>query len=65
MRLFGRKSTNRRCTDCRYYTMVEGHGYCAKSLPSHINIRLLSQEAIRRQCPRCPDEMTCEHWEAR
>jgi len=34
-------------------------------LPPNINIRLLSQEAIRRQCPRCPDEMTCDDWEAR
>ncbi len=65
MRLFGRKSnTNHRCPDCRFYIMVEGHGYCAKDVPPHVNVRLLSQEGVKRQCPRCPAEMTCPDWQA-
>lgn len=65
MKLFGRKSNQNRCPDCRHYAMVEGYGYCAKALPETVNIRLLSQAAIRRQCPRCPAEMTCEDWAAK
>lgn len=62
MRLFGRKQPQNRCPDCRHYAMVEGYGYCAKALPETVNIRLLSQDAIRRQCSRCPTEMTCGDW---
>ncbi|MBN1400500.1 MAG: hypothetical protein JXA74_06665 [Anaerolineae bacterium] len=63
MRLFGRKSSgSKRCPDCRYYVMVEGYGFCAKEVPSTVNVRLLSGDAIKRQCPRCPDEMTCGDW---
>lgn len=66
MGLFGRKSNGgQRCTDCRYYVMVEGYGYCAKDVPSHVNVRLLSQQGLKRVCPRCPEEMTCEDWQTK
>lgn len=67
MRLFGgRKSAGgKRCPECRFYMMVEGYGYCAKSVPSNVNVRLLSQEGVKRQCPRCPAEMTCDDWQAK
>jgi len=64
MRLFGRKTlVKHRCPDCRYYIMVEGHGYCSKDVPPHVNVRLLSQEGVKRQCVPCPPEMTCDSWE--
>ena len=63
MRLFGRKSaTKTRCPDCRSYIMVEGYGFCSKDVPPNINVRFLSGEGIKRQCPQCPEEMTCEFW---
>ncbi|MCE5259283.1 MAG: hypothetical protein LLG44_09550 [Chloroflexi bacterium] len=65
MGLFGKKNKNQRCPECRYYLMVEGHGYCAKAVPATTNLRMLSGNAIRRECPRCPDEMTCEDWAAK
>ena len=66
MSLFGRKSSSKqRCPDCAFYVMVEGHGFCARAVPSHVNVRLLSQQGIKRQCPRCPEEMTCEAWQAK
>lgn len=66
MGLFGRKAgAKNRCPDCRFYAMVQGHGYCAKSVPATVNIRLLSQEAIKRQCVPCPEQMTCEDFQAR
>jgi len=66
MGLFGRKKrSNNRCPECRFYAMVEGYGYCAKALPPSVNIRLLSQEGLKRQCPRCPEEMTCADWQAK
>jgi len=66
MGLFGRKKKGgKRCPECRSYAMVEGYGYCTKDLPSTINIRLLSQDGIKRQCPKCPDAMTCESWTAK
>jgi len=42
MRLFGRKNSKNRCPDCRYYAMVEGHGYCTRNLPDTVNVRLVS-----------------------
>jgi hypothetical protein len=45
--------------------MVEGHGYCAKDVPEHVNVRFLSGSGVKRQCVRCPDEMTCAGWEAK
>ncbi len=66
MRLFRKKQTEgRRCSECRYYVMVAGHGYCAKDVPPSINVRLLSPEGIRRRCTPCPAEMTCPSWDAR
>jgi hypothetical protein len=65
MKLFGRKPAAQRCPDCKFYAMVEGYGYCGKDLPGHVNIRLLSSAALKRQCPRCPEAMTCEAWQAR
>lgn len=62
MRLFGRSKSAQRCPECRHYAMVEGYGYCAKDVPDSVNIRLLSQRAITRQCSRCPEEMTCSSW---
>jgi hypothetical protein len=66
MGLFGRKGGGRnRCPECKFYAMVQGNGYCAKNVPATVNIRLLSQEAIRRQCTRCPDQMTCSDFQAK
>lgn len=66
MGLFGRKSNGKnRCPDCRFYVMVEGKGYCAKALPATLNVRMLSQDGVKRQCPRCPDAMTCGDWVAK
>ena len=65
MGLFGRKRAKNSCPDCRFYVMVEGHGYCAKDVPSTVNVRLLSGEGLKRQCVRCPQEMTCEAWQAK
>lgn len=65
MRLFGRKNAKNRCPDCRYYAMVEGYGFCTRSIPSTVNVRLLSGAALKRQCSRCPDEMTCDDWDAK
>ncbi len=64
MGLFGRKRSKKgqRCPECAHYAMVEGHGYCTKDLPDSVNIRLLSGAAIKRQCERCPEAMTCESW---
>ena len=63
MGLFGRKRAARRCPDCRYYVMIEGYGYCSKDVPGNVNVRLLSTQGARRQCVRCPAEMTCDNWE--
>ena len=66
MPLFGRKSSGgKRCPECRYYAMVEGYGYCAKDVAASVNIRLLSGPAIKRQCEKCPEAMTCETWTAK
>jgi len=64
MGLFGKKNA-KRCPECKYYVMVEGYGYCAKAIPATVNIRLLSSNALRRECQRCPKEMTCEDWTAK
>lgn len=64
MGLFGRKKGNR-CPECKSYLMVEGHGFCAKAMPESMNMRMLSGAAIKRQCPRCPDEMTCGDFTAK
>jgi len=63
MPLFGRKNSGRRCPDCGYYLMLEGYGYCAKAVPTTVNVRQLSREGILRQCVRCPAEMTCPDWQ--
>ena len=64
MRLFGRKNTaTSRCPDCRYYMPVQTRGYCARAVPAGVNVRLLSQEGIRRQCTPCPAELTCADWQ--
>jgi hypothetical protein len=65
MGLFGRKNGGRRCPDCKSYVMVEGYGYCAKSVAANINVRMLSAAALKRQCVRCPDEMTCGDWQTK
>jgi hypothetical protein len=65
MKLFGRKESAKRCPDCRNYAMVEGYGYCAKDLDASINVRMLSGAAIKRQCVRCPEAMTCDAWTAK
>jgi hypothetical protein len=65
MKLFGRKDLDKRCPDCRNYNMVEGYGYCSKGVDPSINMRMLSAAAIKRQCVRCPQEMTCDAWAAR
>jgi len=65
MRLFGRKNAGHRCPECRFYAMVEGYGYCARGVPSHIDVRFLSQEGLKRQCSRCPEDMTCGDWQAK
>ena len=62
MRLFGRKSAQNRCPECRSYVMVEGYGFCSKDVPAEINVRFLSGAGIKRQCPKCPEAMTCESW---
>ena len=63
MALFGRRSQNtNRCPECKHYVMVEGYGYCGKEVPAHVNLRMLSTANLKRQCPRCPDEMTCSDW---
>ena len=49
MGLFGKKNA-KRCPECKYYVMVEGYGYCAKAIPATVNIRLLSSNALRREC---------------
>ena len=64
MPLFGRKNAKNRCSDCRYYAMVEGYGYCTHGIPATVNVRLLSGAAIKRQGTRCPAEMTCDDWDA-
>ena len=64
MRLFGRKSAGTsRCPDCRYYMPLESRGYCTRGVSAGVNVRLLSQEGIKRQCTRCPAEMTCADWQ--
>jgi len=65
MGLFGRKQGGRRCPECKSYVMVEGYGYCCKAVPASTNVRLLSGPALKRQCPRCPEAMTCEDWQAK
>lgn len=65
MGLFGRKNNKNRCPDCRFYMMVEGYGYCAKDVPPTVNVRLLSTAGVKRQCVRCPQEMTCDAWQAK
>lgn len=65
MALFGKKDKGQRCSDCKFYVMVEGYGYCAKSIPAGVDIRMLSGAGLKRQCPRCPAEMTCSEWVAR
>ena len=64
MGLFGRKAAKNRCPECRYYVMLEGYGYCSKDVADGVNAKRLSPEGVRRQCPRCPEEMTCEDWQA-
>ncbi|MHB1294281.1 MAG: hypothetical protein ACYC4R_04705 [Anaerolineae bacterium] len=64
MGLFGRKKGNR-CPECKSYVMVEGYGYCAKTIPEGTNLRMLSGASLKRQCPRCPAEMTCDDWTAK
>lgn len=64
MRLFGRKSAGtNRCPDCRFYMPVKMQGYCTRAVPVGVNVRLLSQEGIMRQCAPCPAEMTCPDWQ--
>lgn len=65
MRLFGRKNQAQRCSDCRFYALVEGKGFCSKDVPAHVNVRLLSSEGVKRQCSPCPAEMTCASWVAK
>ena len=65
MGLFGRKTAKNRCPDCCFYVMVEGHGFCAKDAPSNVDVRRLTGPGIKRLCPRCPAEMTCESWTAK
>ena len=62
MGLFGRKRSGNRCPDCRFYVMVEGYGYCSKDVAENINVRMLTAEGAKRQCVRCPQEMTCSDW---
>ena len=67
MGLFSRKSqkSGSSCSDCRYYVMLNGHGYCGKDVPSMIDVRFLSPDGIKRHCVTCPESMTCPMWEAR
>jgi len=66
MRLFGRKGGGKnRCPECRFYVMIEGYGYCSKAVAEKVDVRLLSTQGARRQCVRCPSEMTCDDWQAK
>jgi len=65
MALFGKKNSARRCPDCKHYAMIEGYGYCAKALPATVDFRMVSGSSLKRQCPRCPAEMTCADWSAK
>jgi hypothetical protein len=65
MALFGKKKEDQRCTNCRNYVLVNNAALCAKKVPAYINIRLLSQDGLRKQCPRCPASMICSDWTAR
>ncbi|MGI6376138.1 MAG: hypothetical protein ACOX3S_09025 [Anaerolineae bacterium] len=65
MGLFGKRNKGQRCPDCKHYVMVEGYGYCAKAIPDSVNVRMLSGAGLKRQCPRCPDQMTCSDWTAK
>ncbi len=66
MKPLGRKSAGtRRCTECRHYVAIGTRGYCSRAVPPTINVRLLSQEGIMRQCVACPPEMTCADWIAK
>ncbi len=35
---------------------------CAKAVPATVDVRMLSGTGLKRQCPKCPDEMTCPDW---
>jgi len=66
VRLFGRKTADvARCPDCNFFMIVASRGYCTRGIPASVNARLLSEEGIKRQCPRCPSELTCADWQAR
>ena len=67
MGLFTRKpkKSETTCSGCRYYVMLNGYGYCAKDVPSMVDVRLLSGDGIKRHCEPCPQSMTCTMWEAR
>lgn len=66
MALFGGKKTKQgRCPECSNYVYAQNKAFCAKAAPQGINIRLLSEDGIRRTCQPCPSEMSCEVYQDR
>jgi hypothetical protein len=53
------------CSACIHYVAAAGQAFCARDLPTQVNVRYLSPEGIKRQCVRCPEPMTCASWQAR
>ncbi len=47
------------CLNCKFHTTALDEGYCAKDLPSHIDVRYLSVDGVRRSCEPLPEERIC------
>lgn len=66
MPLFGAKKAKQgRCPECQFYVFVQSKAYCSKAAPKGVNIRMLSEDGVRRVCTPCPGEMSCEGYAER
>jgi hypothetical protein len=47
------------CMNCASRTTASGGDFCTKDVPTHINVRQLSDEGVKRLCTPLPEERIC------
>jgi len=60
MKFFKRdKNKNASCSNCKFRTATRDEYFCAKDVPSRINVRRLSDVGVRWNCAPLPEERIC------
>jgi hypothetical protein len=64
MKWFQRKKEKQAiCANCTFQATAMDQNYCAKDLPSHVDVRYLSAAGVQRNCSPLPKERTCSEFQ--